>query len=34
MTKIKTYFANLWSAILGRGVTTQGGGGSGEEKSK
>jgi hypothetical protein len=34
MTKLKAYFANLWAAILGRGVTTQGGCGSGEEKPK
>ena len=25
MSKIKAYFSNLWSAILGRGVTTQDG---------
>jgi hypothetical protein len=25
MTKLKTYLANLWAAILGRGATTQDG---------
>jgi len=27
MQKVKAYFANLWSAILGRGVSTQDTGG-------
>jgi len=34
MNKLKTYFANLWAAILGRSVSTQGGGGPGEPAKK
>jgi len=31
MTKLKTYFANLWAAIRGKPIVVLGGGGHGEE---